>query len=256
MKKIKVKFRGYPGWHIECSAMSKKFLGNQLDIHCGGIDHIPVHHTNEIAQSEAAFGKKPWVKYWMHNEFLVLGKNQKMAKSGDNFLTLTVLEEKGYSALDYRYFCLGTSYRKSLMFSFEALDAAKVTLRKLQDHVLEFKTGNGKVDKNYLEKFTSVINDDLNTPKGLALVWELIKDGSVKNDDKYFTLLEFDKVLGLGLKDLKKEKIPKKVIDLAEERLLARKKKDWKKSDDLRDKIAKFGYVVGDTSDGYELKKE
>ena len=256
MKKVKVKMTGYPGWHLECSAMSLKYLGKQFDIHCGGIDHIPVHHTNEIAQSEAATGKKPWVKYWMHNEFLILGKGEKMAKSGDNFLTLAKLEEKGYNPLDFRYFCLGTSYRKPLMFSFEALDGAKVSLKRLFDHVLSLKCGKGEVDKKYFKDFTKVINDDLNTPKGLALVWEIIKDDSVKNDNKYFTLLEFDKVLGLGLKDLKVDKIPKEVVALAEERLIARNDKDWKKADDLRDKIAKFGYMVGDTSDGYELKKE
>ena len=248
---------GYPGWHIECSAMSMKFLGEKIDIHCGGIDHIPVHHTNEIAQSEAAIGKKPWVKYWMHNEFLVLSKGEKMAKSGENFLTLSKLEEKGYSPLDYRYFCLGTSYRNPLMFSFEALDSAKTSLKRLFDQVLEIKTGKKvSANKNYLATFTKEVNDDMNTAKGLALVWELLKDGSVKNDQKYATLLEFDKVLGLGFKDLKKEKIPKEVVKLAEERLQARLAKDWKKSDDLRDKIAKFGYSVGDSKDGYELKKE
>ena len=141
---------GYPGWHIECSAMSTKYLGEQFDIHCGGIDHIPVHHTNEIAQSESATGKKPWVKYWLHNEFLVLSKGEKMAKSGENFITLTVLEEKGYSALDYRYFCLGTHYRNPLMFSFEAMDSAKAGYKKLVDRVLELKSTGGKGSSDYL----------------------------------------------------------------------------------------------------------
>ena len=130
---------GYPGWHIECSAMSMKYLGEQFDIHCGGIDHINIHHTNEIAQSEAATGKKPWVKYWLHGEFLVIGKDTKMAKSGDNFITLSTLEQRGYHPLDYRYFCLGTHYRMPLTFSFEALDGAKTARKRLVEKVLELK---------------------------------------------------------------------------------------------------------------------
>ena len=247
---------GYPGWHIECSAMSTKYLGEQFDIHCGGIDHIPVHHTNEIAQSESATGKKPWVKYWLHNEFLVLSKGEKMAKSGDNFLTLSVLEEKGYSALDYRYFCLGTHYRNPLMFSFEAMDSAKAGYKKLVDRVLELKSTGGKGSSDYLEKFTLGINDDMNTAKGLAVMWEVLKDEKLSDKDKYATLLEFDTVLGLGFKDLEVEKIPAAVKKLAEERLVARNAKDWAKSDELRDEISKLGYVVGDTKEGYELKKE
>ena len=247
---------GYPGWHLECSAMSMKYLGEQFDIHCGGIDHIPVHHTNEIAQSEAATGKKPWVKYWLHNEFLVLSKGEKMAKSGDNFITLSVLEKKGYSALDYRYFCLGTHYRNPLMFSFEAMDSAKAGYKKLVDRVLELKSTGGKVSKKYLEQFTLGINDDMNTAKCLAVVWEILKEDSLVDKDKYATLLEFDTVLGLGFKDLKVEKIPADVVKLAEERLIARNAKDWAKSDELRDKIAKLGYVVGDSKEGYELKKD
>jgi cysteinyl-tRNA synthetase len=246
---------GYPGWHIECSAMSMTYLGEQFDIHCGGIDHIPVHHTNEIAQSESATGKKPWVKYWLHNEFLVLSKGEKMAKSGDNFLTLSVLEEKGYSALDYRYFCLGTHYRNPLMFSFEAMDSAKAGYKKLVGHILEIKGTGGKVSSSYLDKFTLGINDDMNTAKGLAVMWEVLKDEKLSDKDKYATLLEFDTVFGLGLADLKVEKIPAEVVELAEERLVARNAKDWAKSDELRDKISKLGYVVGDTKEGYELKK-
>ncbi len=247
---------GYPGWHLECSAMSMKYLGEQFDIHCGGIDHIPVHHTNEIAQSESATGKKPWVKYWLHNEFLVLSKGEKMAKSGDNFITLSVLEEKGYSALDYRYFCLGTHYRNPLMFSYEAMDSAKAGYKKLADRVLELKSSGGKVNKKYLEKFTFEVNDDMNTAKGLATVWEVLKDDSLVDKDKYATLLKFDTVLGLGFKDLKVDKIPAAVKKLAEERLKARNAKDWAKSDELRDKISKLGYSVGDTKEGYELKRD
>ncbi len=250
---------GYPGWHIECSAMSMKYLGEQFDLHCGGIDHISVHHTNEIAQSEAAIGKKPWVKYWLHNEFLVLGQNEKMAKSGDNFITLSTLMEKGYSPLDYRYFCLGTHYRHPLMFSYEALDGAKVARRRLVEKVLEFKKDKSKISsvkqKVFVLRFREAINDDLNTAQVLAVVWDVVKDEVLSGKDKYSLLLKFDAVLGLGLKSTKEEKIPAAVVTLAEERLRARRNKEWKKSDELREKILTLGYVVGDTKDGFEIKK-
>jgi cysteinyl-tRNA synthetase len=250
--------RGYPGWHIECSAMATKYLGKQFDIHCGGIDHIPVHHTNEIAQSEAANGKKPWVKYWLHNEFLVLGK-EKMAKSGENFITLSTLQEKGFDPLDYRYFCLGTHYRKPLTFSYEALEGAKAARKRLNEKFLELKkTGTVSVkQKKYLQTFTEDMNDDLNTAKALATLWDVLKDESLNDKDKHFLLLTFDKILGLNLKGLKKEKtkIPAEVKKLAEQRLQARSNKDWKKADELRDKIKELGYIVGDTKEGYELTK-
>ncbi len=268
---------GYPGWHIECSAMSMKYLGEQFDIHCGGIDHIPVHHTNEIAQSEAATGKKPWVKYWLHNEFLVLkgdkdgDKSEKMAKSGENFLTLSKLERDSYAPIDYRYFCLGTHYRKPLMFSYEALEGAKSASKKLMEKVLEIKAGEDKADqefkedknkqnkakqKKYLDLFTKEVNDDLNTPKALAVMWEVIKDEQLADSDKYVLLLKFDQVLGLGLGEVKPGKIPAEVMKLAEERLKARSGKDWKKADLLREKIKKLGYSIDDTENGYNLKLE
>ncbi|MBI2102632.1 cysteine--tRNA ligase [Candidatus Woesearchaeota archaeon] len=250
---------GYPGWHIECSAMSMKYLGEQFDIHCGGIDHIPVHHTNEIAQSEAAIGKKPWVKYWLHNEFLVLGQGEKMAKSGENFVTLPTLEQGGYHPLDYRYFCLGTHYRHPLMFSYEALDGAKTARRRLIDKVLEFKKNKDKASatkqKPFLQTFTDAINDDLNTPQALAVVWDVVKDEALSGKDKYVLLAKFDAILGLDLKTVKEEKIPTEVLRLAIERLQARQNKDWKKSDELRERISRFGYVVGDTKEGFEIKK-
>ncbi len=254
---------GYPGWHIECSAMSIKHLGEQFDIHCGGMDHIPVHHTNEIAQSEAATGKKPWVKYWLHNAFLELSSGAKMAKSGDNFITLSTLEEKGFHPLDYRYFCLGTHYRNPLMFSYEALEGAKNTRRRLAEKVLEMKEAEritkGKehkaAQKKYHEQFTSAINDDLNTPKGLATLWEMMKDEDLTDAEKYALVVQFDDVLGLDLKHVQKEKIPAEIIQLAEERLKARNNKDWKKSDELREKIKQRGYIVGDTKEGYEMTK-
>ena len=255
---------GYPGWHLECSAMASKYLGTQFDIHCGGIDHISVHHTNEIAQSEAATGKKPWVKYWLHNEFLVLGKGEKMSKSGENFITLSTLEERGFDPLDYRYLCLGTHYRKPLMFNYEALEGAKISRRKLIDKILEIKNPNGKISKakenktkqtKYLDQFIKSVNDDLNTPKALAVVWELLKDEKLTDKDKYSLMIKMDSVLGLGLTEIKEEKIPDKIIKLAKERLMARQNKDWVKSDELRERICSLGYEIGDTKDGYELKK-
>ncbi len=251
---------GYPGWHIECSAMSLKYLGEQFDIHCGGIDHIPVHHTNEIAQSEAATGKKPWVKYWLHNEFLVIGPGEKMAKSGGNFITLSTLGEKGVHPSDYRYFCLGTHYRNPLMFSYEALEGAKIARKKLSERVLELKRTSEKKDqkalqKKFWDKFMVEINDDLNTPQALATLWEVLKDDQLNDHDKYLLVLQFDRILGFNLGNLKEEKVPAEVLKLAQERQKARDKKDWTKSDELREKIAKLGYIVGDIKEGFEVKK-
>ena len=251
--------RGYPGWHIECSAMATKYLGKQFDIHCGGIDHIPVHHTNEIAQSEAANGKKPWVKYWLHNEFLVL-QGEKMAKSGENFITLSTLSEKGIDPLDYRYFCLGTHYRKPLMFNYEALEGARMARKRLLESYLQLKrTGAASLEKQkkHLQIFITEMNDDLNTAKALAVVWHVLKEEKLTDRDKYLLLSQFDTILGLGLKDQKKEKnkIPAEVKKLAEQRLQARNNKDWKKADELRNKIKGLGYVVGDTKEGYEITK-
>ncbi len=248
---------GYPGWHLECSAMSSKYLGKQFDIHTGGIDHIPIHHTNEIAQSEASFGKKPWVKYWLHGEFLVL-KEEKMAKSEGNFLTLQALIDKKYDPLDYRYFCLGTSYRKPLTFSFEALDSAKSAFNKLKNKILEMLEypDVGKKDtEKYIEDFQVNINDDLNTPKALAAVWGMLKDEKVNNKEKYKTLIEFDRVLGLGLKEIKLNELPEEIQNLITEREHARLKKDFKKADNLRDKLKNKGYLIEDTNQGVRWKK-
>ncbi len=251
--------KGFPGWHIECSAMASKYLGKQFDIHCGGKEHIPVHHTNEIAQSEAAWGKKPWVKYWLHHEWLELG-GEKMAKSGENFITLSTLEEKGFHPLDFRYLCLGTHYRKPLMFSYEALEGARQAHRRLVERYLQLKRstkGHKKVRLEYWERFIADVNDDLNTPKALATMWDMLHDDGVKEYEKYSFLLRFDAVLGLRLKEEKPqvEKIPAEVMALAKERLEARKRQDWKKADQLRGEIRKLGYIVGDTKEGFELTK-
>ena len=258
MKRVKVNFKGFPGWHLECSAMATKYLGKQFDIHCGGIDHIPVHHTNEIAQSEAALGVKPWVYYWMHGEFLVLSKNEKMGKSGENFITLQTVIDKGYDPMVYRYFCLGTHYRKPLMFSWEAMDSAQNAWKKLQNKVIELleKPNEGKKNtETYIEDFQGAINDDLNMPQALAVVWEMLKDEEVKNKEKYKTLLEFDRVLGLQLGEIKKVEVPEEVKILMEKREHARLKKNWKEADNIRNKLKDLGYIIEDTSSGAVIKR-
>lgn len=246
--------KGFPGWHVECSAMAMKFLGKQIDIHCGGIDHIPVHHTNEIAQSEGCLGKK-WVNYWVHGDFLVINK-EKMAKSGANFLTLQELEKHGYTALDYRYFCLTAHYRTQLSFSFEDLDSARNAYHKLKDKMLEFKSGTETKSKakKYKTGFLKSINEDLNTPKALAVVWDLVKDEKILPKEKYDLLLDFDKVLGLDLDKVKEVDVPNEITKLVEERELARKAKDFKKADELRAMISSKGYLIEDTADGIKVK--
>jgi len=246
--------RGYPGWHIECSAMGMKYLGEQFDIHCGGIDHISVHHTNELAQSEGATNEKPWVLYWMHGNFLTLGKNEKMAKSADNFLKIQTLIDKGYSALDYRYFCLNAHYRKELTFSWEGMDSAKKSLSRLRQKVEELGEVEGKVDKSHLKTFETSIADDLNMPQALAEIWGLIEDPKVSNKDKLSTILKFDEVLGLKLDEPIEFKVTNDVESLVLERDAARKAKDWKKSDELRANIEKEGFIVKDTSKGTEIR--
>ena len=251
---------GYPGWHIECSAMSSHYLGEQFDIHTGGRDLMPIHHTNEIAQSECAFNKIPWVKYWMHNEFLVMGKGIKMSKSNnEGFITLDTLTKKGYLPLSYRYFLLGTIYRKPTEFTFEALDAAQNAYNKLKHKVLEMLQDPDKGDNTntepYIESFQSAINDDLNTPKALAAVWDMLKNEKLKNKKKYKTLLEFDHVLGLRLNEIDLEELSDEIKLLMEKRDHARLNKNWAESDKLRDEIQAKGYIVKDTKEGTKCTK-
>lgn len=240
--------KGFPGWHIECSAMSMKYLGEHFDIHAGGIDHIPVHHTNEIAQNEGATGKQS-VNFWLHGEFLVLDK-AKMAKSAGNFITLQTILDKSFDPLAYRYLNLQTHYRQKLNFSWLALEAAQNALVELRNQI-RLLSGKGKVIKNYQEKFVKVINDDLNMPKVLALIWDLLKSKE-QAGDKLKTILEFDQVLGLGLDEI--EDIPKEVQELAQERQEARENKDFAKADELRKMIEEKCCVVEDTGDGFVIK--
>jgi len=242
---------GFPGWHLECSAMSIKYLGEHFDIHCGGVDHIPVHHTNEIAQSTAFTGKKP-VDIWMHGEFLLTGK-VKMAKSDGNFLTLETLKEKGFIPLAYRYFLLQAHYRKQLNFSWKALEAAQTGLEKLQKAILNLGEPT-EICKTYEKKFLKTINDDLNTPQALALIWELLKT-SKTNGKKKATVLKFDEVLGLELGKIRQEEIPTNIKGLAKKREQARKEKKWSESDKLRKEIENLGFTVEDTSDGQKINK-
>lgn len=250
---------GYPGWHIECAAMSMKYLGEQFDIHTGGIDHVNVHHTNEIAEAEAATKKKPWVKYWMHGEFLVIDKG-KMAKSGENFITLQTLIDKGYEPLVYRYFCLNAHYRTQLNFSYEALDAAKNAFENLKQRVIEIKNNPASNPKtnSYKEDFFSHINNDLNMPQAMAVMWAVVKDKELGSKEKYGLLLDFDDILGFGLKDLKEEKahIPAEITALADKRLDAKKKKDWQLADKLRNEIQEKGFTINDTPEGYKISKK
>ena len=249
--------KGFPGWHLECSAMAMKHLSSQLDIHCGGVDHVPVHHTNEIAQSEAATGEK-FFNYWLHGEFLLTNK-AKMAKSEDNFLTVEILKQKNYNPLAYRYFCLGAHYRSKLNFSFKALDAAQNALNNLYESIYDYDDLT-EVDTTYQEKFLQAVNNDLDMPKALALMWDLIKS-DLESSKKTATLFEFDKVLGLQLEqafdnaEKDKAEIPARVLKIAEQRETARAEKNFKASDDLRDQINKAGYNIEDTPDGYKLKK-
>ena len=245
--------KGRPGWHIECSAMSMKFLGEELDIHTGGVDLIFPHHENEIAQSEGATEKK-FVKYWLHNEWLLVD-GKKMAKSFGNFYTLRDITKKGIGPLAFRFWLLMASYRTRVNFVWEALEGAENALKRLQRLYLDLGKEIGEINENYQETFKKHVFDDLDTPGGLTVLWDLLKDEKVSNADKKATILDFDKVLGLGFSDLREETIPEEVMRLVEERELARKDKNFKLSDQLRDKINSFGYKIKDTEGGYKINK-
>lgn len=257
------KGQGFPGWHIECSAMSKKNLGDTLDIHMGGIEHIPVHHTNEISQSESANGVK-FVNYWLHNEHLTVNGG-KMAKSEGTGYSLQEVEDKGFKPLALRYLFLQAHYGSKQNFTWEALQASQTGLEHIYNQVLELgkkptfakaSVGKGKVSKEFKDKFIAALSDDFNSPQALAILQEVLKS-KLSDHDKLATILDFDKVLGLDLGKIKKEKIeiPKEVQDLVKEREEARKNKEWQKSDELRDKISELGYLVEDTVAGSIVKK-
>lgn len=247
--------RGFPGWHIECTAMATKYLGERFDIHTGGIDHIPVHHSNERAQAEVAFGHK-WVNYWLHNEHLTINK-QKMAKSAGTFFILKDLLDRGFNPLDFRYLCLSSHYRSHLNFSWDALETARNSFQSLKEKVLLLRQdpSSNPADNSYADDFLAAIDDDLNTPQALAVLWSVIKDGSLGSKEKLELLLGFDSVLGLRLGDVREESAPAEIAALIREREEARAGKDWARSDELRDLLKEKGYIVEDTPDGTKWKK-
>ncbi|MFH0808667.1 MAG: cysteine--tRNA ligase [archaeon] len=242
---------GFPGWHIECSAMASKYLGKQFDIHTGGEDHIGVHHTNEIAQSESAWGKKPWVKYWMHGAFLNI-KGGKMSKSSGGIKTISQLEEDGISPLAYKYFCYTAHYRKSLTWSDEAISSAVSSFKKLKNIILSLEDDGG-INKKYLKEFEARIDDDLDMPGAVAVLWELLRDE--KANGKVGAVKKMDEVFGLGLFSEDEVEVPSEILKIVKERELTRREKNWKRSDLLRNEIVKMGWKIKDVGNGFELER-
>jgi cysteinyl-tRNA synthetase len=240
---------GFPGWHIECSAMSSKYLGEQFDIHTGGEDHIHIHHTNEIAQSEVAFGKKPWVKYWMHCAFLTF-KGEKVSKSKGGLYTISELEKMGFHPLAYRYFVLNAHYRKPLEFSLDFLKEAQESYFKLKSLIQDEKD-DSKINKKYLSEFENYINDDLNTPKAIQVLWKFVKDK--KAEGKIRTIKKMDEVFGLDL--VKEEEIPKEILELVKKRDELRKKGKFEDADKIREELKRMGYILEDTKEGTKIKR-
>lgn len=252
---------GYPGWHIECSVMSQKYLGRSFDIHSGGVDHIPIHHENEIAQNEALTNKKS-VNFWMHGEFMLVDSG-KMSKSLGNIYTISQLEQKGCSALDFRFFCLNAHYRKKLNFTFDGLASAKTSKERLCSMLYQHKISKTKTDEKvlnkYKEEFLSAINDDLNIPLALGLLFTMTKEN--KSKDIYKLALEFDKVFGLCLDKISppvqqpQQDAPEEILELVQQRNQAKKAKDFAKADQIRDLIAQKGYSLKDTREGTIVNK-
>lgn len=242
--------RGFPGWHIECTAMSVKYLGEEFDIHTGGVDHIPVHHTNEIAQAQGAFGHDV-VRYWLHNEFLLV-EGKKMSKSLGNIYNIHDVIARGFDPLALRYLFLTAHYQRKMNFTWKALEAAQKALWKLRERVSAISKNKRKGEEKYKKMLKEAINDNLDTPRALAIVWEMIK----KSEGGGNLLLDFDKVLGLCLAQTKvKIKIPKEIKALVEEREKLRKEKKWQEADMIRRKVEKLGWKIEDTEKGTKIKK-
>ena len=250
---------GYPGWHIECTAMSNKYLGDVFDIHTGGIDHVPIHHENEIAQAEAWLGKKA-VNYWMHSEFMLVDGG-KMSKSLGNTYTVDDLAAKGYTPMEFRYMCLNVQYRQKLNFTWEAMAAAKTAYERLSALLYRHKTApapeNRPEIEKYLGEFHEAINDDLNVPMAMGVLWKMLRLPAGK--DVYDAALVMDKVFALDFDKVASPdhtaEAPPEIREMAEKRREARRNKNWAESDRLRDEIAAKGYKVLDTADGYRLEK-
>ena len=248
---------GYPGWHIECSGISLKYLGEYLDIHCGGVDNIFPHHTNEIAQSESYIGHK-WCNYWFHIEHLN-DDTGKMSKSKGEFLTLEVLKNKGYNPLTYRLFCLMSHYRKQLVFSYSALDNTANTYKSIKNKIASIKEdANGEVEgfDKYLNQFKAALADDLNTSLALTTLFDTLKAEDINNNTKLYLIGEFDKVLSLDLLKGEEVEIPEEIKNLADERVEAKKSKDFAKADQIRALIEEKGYLIKDTREGYQILRK
>ncbi len=256
--------KSYPGWHLECSTMGRRFLGENFDIHTGGIDHIPIHHENEIAQDKGAFGHNP-ANYWMHCEFLLIDGG-KMSKSLQNTYTLDQLQERGIYPLAYKLFCYSSHYRNKLNFTFDGASAAQVSLERLYELYLKHKNGNEDITEDIIEsykkEFLECINDDLNMPAALGVLWKAAKNTSYSKQIAEL-ILDFDRVLGLDienaeqyLKEWKETDVPKEILDLLEERKVARENKDWQKSDELRKIIEEEGYTIKDSKEGTTIQKK
>ena len=253
--------KSYPGWHIECSAMGRKFLGENFDIHTGGVDHILVHHENEIAQCKGAFGHNP-AKFWMHCEFLLIDGG-KMSKSLGNIYRLADLQEKGIEPLAYKLFCYNSHYRNKLNFTFESALSSQKALTRLREGYIKNLEGNDEISDKALEeyekRFHQAINDDLNMPLAMGVVWEVIRNES--KSKKIASLLEkFDEVMGLDLKNARKYldkelEVPKEIMEMVNRRAEAKKEKDYKLADELRDEIKEKGYIIKDTIDGVQIEK-
>lgn len=257
--------RGRPGWHIECSAMSLEYLGQPFDIHTGGVDLVFPHHENEIAQAEAAYGKQ-FVRFWMHGEHLLVD-GEKMSKSLGNIFTLRDVESRGFSPTAFRYLVLGAHYRSKLNFTWDSLASAQHSYERLSRFILELKKkrGNTLAAENALYKFQkrfdTAISDDLNTPKALSVLWEMIHAYNatpIRFNPKSVreALYDFDRILGLGLRSVKREKIPARVAALAERREKLREEKKWKEADVLRTEMERLGWHIEDTSEGYRIKSK
>ncbi len=248
---------GFPGWHLECSVMSTMHLGQPFDIHTGGIEHIPIHHTNEIAQSEAAYGK-PLSNYWLHHEHLLIN-NSKMSKSTGNFYTLEDIMQKGYSPISFRYLCISAHYRSKINFTEESIQSAQNSLSNISAKIQEIKqskpaTSNQKEKLENLKKeFTQALNDDLDTPKALSVFWEALK---IPSQDTLSYILDMDKVFCLDIDKAIAQDIPEEIKNMAEERSILRKEKKYKEADVLRTKIENSGFIIEDTPSGYIIIKK
>lgn len=254
---------GFPGWHIECSAMSMRYLGETIDIHTGGVDHISVHHTNEIAQSEAATGKQ-FVRYWLHGEFLIVGGGEKMAKSAGEFLTLQSLIDRGYDPLAYRYLCLQVHYRSKLTFTWDSLDAAKTGYNRLKAFIdLASRAGGTEQPwmREYRDRFKEAVTDDLNMPRAVAVMWELIREANSRQElDVLDVLYDFDQVLGLRLSEAaasaQEREIEPEFAALIVEREKARAERNWARADEIRKELSAAGIALEDRPEGTIWRRE